>query len=39
MIMEEKHEIRVSADDFEDVSTFGDAVAVFDRIVSAGAAG
>ena len=39
MIMEEKHGIRVSADDFEDVSTFGDAVAVFDRIVSAGAAG
>ena len=39
MIMEEKHEIRVSADDFEDVSTFGDAVAVFDRIVSGGAAG
>ena len=39
MIMEEKHEIRVSADDFDDVSTFGDAVAVFDRIVAAGVTG
>jgi acyl carrier protein len=37
MIMEEKHDIRVSTDDFHDVSTFGEAVAVFDRIVAAGA--
>ena len=36
MIMEVKHGIRVSSDDFEDVSTFGDAVAVFDRIVASG---
>ena len=36
MIMEGKHGIRVSSDDFEDVSTFGDAVAVFDRIVASG---
>jgi acyl carrier protein len=36
MIMEAKHGIRVSSDDFEDVATFGDAVAVFDRIVASG---
>ena len=38
MIMEERHDIRVSTDDFEDVATFGDAVAVFDRLVAAGPA-
>lgn len=39
MIMEDHHQMRVNAEDFEDVSTFGDAVAVFDRIVAAGTAG
>lgn len=35
MIMEERHDVQMSSDDFADVTTFGEAVAVFDRIITA----
>jgi acyl carrier protein len=35
MIIEQAHAIEVNGDDFEGVVTFGDAVGVFDRAISA----
>ena len=35
MIIEERHDVQLSGEDFEDVHTFGGAVAVFDGIIAA----
>ncbi|MDJ0770840.1 MAG: phosphopantetheine-binding protein [Ilumatobacter sp.] len=37
MIVEERRGVEVAGDDFEGVTTFGGAVAVFDRLLDAGA--
>lgn len=36
MIIEDQHDTQISGDDFEDVTTFGGAVAVFDRVAGDG---
>ena len=38
MIFEERHDARLSSEDFDGVTTFGGAVAVFDRVLRSASA-